>query len=52
MSELEKEVLAFPLGERELLATVAWKSLVVDPGALSDPALTPKGLSLNRLLKN
>lgn len=42
--DLEREILALPAAERERLATVAWKSLVDDPGAASDRNSDAEGI--------
>ncbi len=43
---LEKEILALPAAERERLATVAWESLVGDPGAAGDRNIDPEGIEI------
>lgn len=44
--ELENEVLALPVREREQLATLVWESLVSDPQAAGDPGIDPDGIEL------
>jgi hypothetical protein len=44
--ELEKEILALPPAERERIATVAWESLVGDPGAAGDHDIDPQGIEI------
>lgn len=44
--DLEMEILALPAAERERLATVAWDSLVGDPGAAGDRNIDPEGIEI------
>lgn len=44
--DLEKKILARPAAERERLATVAWESLVGDPGAAGDRNIDPEGIEV------
>ncbi len=44
--DLEKRILALPPAERERLATVAWESLVGDPGAAGDHNIDPEGIEI------
>jgi len=46
VTELEKEVLALPIAERERLAVVAWESLVGDPDAAADRTIDPGGFDI------
>ena len=44
--DLERRILALSPAERERLATLAWESLVRDPGAASDRNIDPEGIEI------
>ena len=44
--DLERQILALPAAERERLATVAWESLVDDPGAAGDRNIDAEGIEI------
>ena len=44
VAELEKVILALPPAERERIATVAWDSLIGNPGAAGDRNIDSEGI--------
>ncbi len=46
ISELEKQILALPVVEREQLATLAWESLVGDPSVAGNRDIDLEGIEI------